>query len=278
MYRIKKHNNRNQYLHVGDDLWVRNPGIAGVPFIDINNLTSPDDYPIFLRNEQINNRMKYPWVDTENIVSEKAVIISDGFDFEKHHSKIADLPRSINIFAVNGALNKWQAKKRNPNFYVVNNPYPEAMSNLSSSVVKCIASAKTNCDFLQKYRGAKCRYCPAIDGQYCGVGNKECKYRIDDYRNPICAAINLLHRFGVKTLMLVFCDEAFADERPASVKSDDGMSYYPQHQKANNLIDGNLYWLMKNNGCRVAQNCVGPKLKTATYIPLEDINQFFQGK
>lgn len=279
MYRIKKHTNRNHYLHVGDNLWVRNPGIAGVPYTDINNMISNADYSTMLRNELVNDRMKYPWVDSEKILSEKAVIVSDGFDFNEHHAKLADLPKDINIFAVNGGLIKWSAKKRMPNFYVINNPYSEAMHYLpKSNFVKCIASARTNYEFLQKYSGNKYRYYPTCDNHYCGMDSKDCLYRIDDYRNPICGAINLLHRFGVKKLLLAFCDEVFTDERPASVKGENGKHYYPQHIKANNLIDGNLYWLKKNNGCQVAQNTVGPKLKAATYISLEDTVQFFQGK
>ena len=279
MYRIKKHTNRNHYLHVGDNLWVRNPGIAGVPYADINNLTNAIDYSTLLRNELVNDRMKYPWIDTEKIQSEKAVIVSDGFDFKQRHNLIGDLPRDVNIFAINGALIKWSCKKRNPSFYVINNPYKEAMHYLpQSNFVKCIASSRTNYEFLQKYGGNKYRYCSAADGHYCGIDSKDCLYRIDDYRNPICGVINLLHYFGVKKLMLAFCDEVFADERPGSIKGDDGKFYYPQHVQANNLIDGNLFWLKKNRGCDVAQNVVGLKLKTATYIPLEDMAQFFQGK
>lgn len=278
MYRIKKHSNRNHYLHVGDNLWVRNPGIAGVPYIDINNLTDTHDYPTMLRNELVNDRMRYPWVDSEAITSEKAVIISDGFDFAEGHAKIADLPKDVVIFATNGAMIKWKAK-RNPSFYVINNPYSEAMHYLpKTNSVKCIASARTNYDFLQNYKGTKYRYYPTSDGRFCGMDSKDCRYRIDDYRNPICATINLLHHFGVKKLMLAFCDEVFADERPGSEKSEGGKYHYPQHMVANKLIDGNLYWLKKNNGCTVVQNTAGPKLTAATYIPLEDVAAYFQGK
>lgn len=277
MYRIKKHNNRNQYLHVGDDLWVRNPGIVGVPYLDINALTPVNDYPTILRNELVNNRMKYPWVESENIQVENAIVVSDGYDFERDHAKLAAIP-NVTIFAVNGALAKWKVK-RNPNFYVINNPYQEAMHYLpKSSFVKCIASVRTNYEFLQKYVGNKYRYFPVCDGRYCGTDCKDCVYRIDDYRNPVCATVNLLHRFGVKKLMLAFCDEVFSDERPGSVKGENGKSYYPQHLKANDLIDGNLFWLNKNNGCKIAQVTAGPKLKAATYISLEDAAQFFQGK
>lgn len=276
MYRIKKHSNRNHYLHIGDNLWVRNPGIAGVAYSDINNLTNASDYSTLLRNELVNERMKYPWIDSEKVRSENAVLISDGFDFAAKHELITNLPRDVDIFAVNGALIKWKGKKRNPTFYVINNPYNEAMHYLpKSNFVKCIASARTNYEFLQKYGGNKYRYYPASDTRFCGLDSKDCLYRIDDYRNPMCATINLLHRFGVKKLFLAFCDEVFADQRPASILGENGKSYYPQHLKANNLIDGNLYWLKKNNGCVVGQDTAGPKLRTATYIPVEEIARFF---
>jgi hypothetical protein len=278
MYRIKKHKNRNQYLHVGHEVWVRDPGVYGVPYIDINNLTQKQDHPILLRNEMVNSKMKYPWISSEKYKIEMAVIVSDGYDFDKH-PQIANLPPNVEIFAVNGALAKWQKGIRQPNFYVVNNPYKEAIYYLpGTTFVKCIASARTNYEFLQKYQGMCCRYYPVGGNEYCGLDAKDCGYRIDDYRNPVCATINLLHKFGVKKLALMFCDEVFDDQRPGSEKSDNGKSYYPQHLKANAVIDGNLYWLNKNNNCKVVQNTVGPKLKTATYITLEDLSKFFQGK
>jgi hypothetical protein len=279
MYRIKKHHNRNHYLHVGDNLWVRNPGVAGVPYIDINELIRVDDYPLILRNELVNNRMKYPWIDSEQFIFEDAVIVSDGHDFDEHHSKVARLPPSVAIFAVNGALAKWREKRRNPNFYIINNPYNEAMHYLPrSTFVKCIASVRTNYEFLHRYSGTKYRYYPVSDTKYCGTDPKDCSYRIDDYRNPVCAAINILHKFGVKRLLLAFCDEVFGEERPGSVIAESGKFYYPQHLKANALIDGNLFWLSRNNGCTITQTTAGPKLKTATYITQEEIPKFFQGK
>ena len=279
MYRLKKHSNKNQYLHVGDDLWIRNPGISGVPFLDINNLLPSSDYPTMLKNEQWSMRAKYPWIDTENIVARKAVIVSDGFGFEAGHDQIANLPKDVLIFAVNGALSKWESTKRTPNFYVINNPYSESQNYLPRSTgTKCIASTRTNSEFMAAYSGAKFRYCPSSDGRYCGVENHDCKYKIDDYRNPVCASINLLHRFGVQKLALAFCDEVFEDERPASLQSEDGKWYYPQHLIVNKLIDGNLYWLNKNNGCKTVQHLTGPKLKVAEYIPLENMSRFFQGK
>jgi hypothetical protein len=279
VYRLKKHANKNQYLHVGDDLWVRNPGVSGVPYKDINRLLSTADYPLILKNEQWSMRAKYPWIDTENLSVNKAVIVSDGFDFESGHEQIAALPKDVLIFAVNGSLSKWKSTKRSPNFYVVNNPYSEAQSYLPrSTTTKCIASTRANSEFLKGYTGMKYRYCPSSDAWYCGVENRDCKYKIDDYRNPVCAAINLLHKFGVQKLALAFCDEAFDEQRQGSEQSEDGKWYYPQHLTANKLIDGNLYWLSQNNGCKTVQHSVGPKLKVATYIPLEDLSRFFQGK
>lgn len=279
LHRIKKHANRNQYLHVGDDLWVRNPWASNVPYTDINSLTEVTDYSTLLRNELVNDRMKYPWIDSENIRSEKAIIISDGFDFEEKHIELAKMLSNVNVFVINGALIKWKSKTKQPNYYIINNPYKQAMYYLPKSTsVKCIASARTNYEFLQKYNGQKYKYYPVGDSRYCGLDSKDCTYRIDDYRNAICGAINLLGKFGVKKLMLAFCDEVFDDVRPGSIMGDNGKSYYPQQLKANNLIDGNLYWLSKSNGCKVVQNTAGPKLKTATHISLEETMNFFQEK
>lgn len=278
VYRIKNHTSRNQYLHVGNDLWVRNPGNTGVQYLDLNSLTPIEDYSTILRNELVNSRLKYPWIDSENINCDMAVIVSDGHDFAEQHALIAALPPSVAIFAVNGALNKWR-QTRNPNYYVVNNPYAEALHYLPQKAFPtCISSARTNHEFLQRYRGTKYSYYPVCDEKYCGTDAKGCVWRVDDYRNPVCAAINLLHRFGVRKLLLAFCDEVYDEERPGCLKSESGKFYYEQHLVANALIDGNLFWLAKNNKCVTAQATQGPKLKAATYIKVEEAMQFFLGK
>jgi hypothetical protein len=93
-------------------------------------------------------------------------------------------------------------------------------------------------------------------------------HQIDDYRNPICAAIGLAYRFGVQRLMLVCCDNSFDKPRDAAVQMKNGLWTYEQHLRSHDIIDANLYWLthQKDAEVKVADWSNGPEYVNATYI------------
>lgn len=279
--RIKKHKNTNEYLLVNGNYWIRNFVKKSTPFIDINNFSSKKDYELFLRNEIANSKLKN--IDTENLIIDNCIIVSDGFKFEEKQSILSKLSKNINIIGTNGALAKWklvgnqcpQELKRSMQFYVINNPYAEAMHfipKVHKYFPKCIASVRTNPDFLENYLGIKYKYIPSAEIGYSGL-NKEYEYMIDDYRNPICSAINLTYRFHVNKLLLLCCDNLFEEDRPGSVKANN-LFTYPQHIISNDIIDGCLYWLKKNN-VKIGYHSFGKELKNASYIDEKDIVNFF---
>lgn len=261
-------------------MWVRNFNLPAVQYIDINKTIKSQDHFVFLKNETQNNFNKYSWIDSEKLYHPNIVIVSDGYDFQKKHEVLSELPKSVTLIGVNGSLAKWQIKTRSLNYYVVNNPYPECIKFLpktSNILPKCIASPRTNFDFLNNYKGTKYRYYPVNEKTYASLGNNECFYQIDDYRNPICAAIGLAFRFGVEKLLLFCCDDAFKDERPGAIKLENNLYTYPQHETAHGLIDGNLYWL-KNKPYQetfIKYHCSGPQYNNAEYINESDILSFF---
>ena len=91
---------------------------------------------------------------------------------------------------------------------------------------------------------------------------------LDDYRNPICAAINLAFHFGVKRLMLMCCDESYSQERPSCVKLHNNLYTYPQHIISQKIIDANLYWLthQKDKPVEVVNFSHGIEYVNAQYI------------
>lgn len=262
------------------NMWVRDFTRTSFPFIDINNTISTKDHSLFLDNEIKNNKNRLQWIDTEKINHPKILIVSDGYDFSNKHKYLANLPKDVTIIAVNGALSKWDLSNKSINYYVANNPYAECMRHFprkTKAFPKMIVSPRTNHEFVMSYKGMKYRYYPVNESTYCSLGIKEASWQIDDYRNPICAAIGLAFRFGVEKLMTFCCDDSFSDERPGANKLENGLWMYPQHEVAHGLIDGNLYWLTKQVYTEIrARDCSsGLNYKNASYINIDDVVSFF---
>lgn len=278
--RIKRHANGNQYLLTPQNKWVRNFANRNAPFIDLNETISQQDHFQFLQNEVQNGFNRMQWVDSEKLYHDDIVIVSDGYGFAKKQALLSKLPKNVTIIGVNGALAKWENAGRSINYYVVNNPYVECMRYLprrGKVLPKCIASSRTYYEFLQEYRGTKYRYYPVNETSYTTLGQQEVDWQVDDYRNPVCAAIGLAYRFGAERLLLFCCDDAFENERPGAVSLPNGLWMYPQHEVAHGLIDGSLYWLHNQPYKEVViGDCSsGPNYTNASYIEEDKILSFF---
>lgn len=238
---IKKHNNKNQYLFTESKLWVRDFTLSANPE-DINNLWDKE-YKLILNNEMRNATFSLPAIDAEVFYYPNVIIVSDGYQFEKKQHLLDNV--NAVIIGVNRSLSKWQGKKMD--WYLTNNPYSSCMSYLPKNnyYPRCIVSNRTNPEFIMRYKsrlGIISRYTPVTDKVFNSNYFLKPSYYIDDYRNPICAAISLAYRWQVKKLLLFCCDDVFENERQGSIKEGDKWMY-PQHKIAKELIDGNLYWL-----------------------------------
>lgn len=278
--RIKKHHNGNFYLLTPEGKWVRNFTTRNVPYVDINKTIKNEDHFIFLKNEIQNGLNRYPWINSEDVYYPNIVIVSDGFMFKEKHKILNDLPKDVIIIGVNGALAKWENKNRNLNYYVVNNPYEECLRFLprrSGNLPKCICSPRANYNFLDNYRGIKMKYYPVSELGYTTIGAKEVDWQIDDYRNPICAAISLAYQFGVQKLMLFCCDNSFKDKRPGADELENGLWAYPQQDIVHGLIEGNMYWLKSQyQEVLISDHSSGRNYTNASYIEAENILSFFK--
>lgn len=280
--RVKKLKN-NEYVKE-EGLWIRNPYCSGRPF-DVNSLSKlePD---LLLRNEMDNVRSPHLQMDEFSELSmDKVVIVSDGYDWANKQLLLGDIPNKIvKVLGVNGSLSLWSmvgdsaTVKRTMSFYVANNPYPECMGYLPRShryYPNIIASTRTYPGFISAYKNQPYLYRPTGDFDYSGFGWGEISMVLDDYRNPICAAISLAARMGAKKIALLCCDESFEDERPGAVKMENGLFQYPQQIKCQKIIDKQLFWLGKN-GVEIRDCSSGIKLKNAKYINPEGLKDFFE--
>jgi hypothetical protein len=277
--RIKKHQSGNEYVLAGG-VWVRNFTNDCLKKLQISEMFYKDDYSIILKNEELNKN--YPKISDEKILFDNVVIVSDGYDFERRHLFLGKLPKKTAVLAVNRVVGKWgllssnvpPEQRRTINAYVVNNPYNECLEYLPGAKTQyyptCLASIRTNHQFLKKYKGDVYTYISTPEERF-GLDLKE-KYYIDDYRNPICAAIGLAFRFRAKKVMLVCCDDSTKIKRDNAVLLENGLYTYPQHIKSHEIIDANLYWLSHEEGreVKVANYSSGPKSSYATYIDSEE--------
>jgi len=278
--KIKSNIDGNNYLLTDHNMWVRNLAKEGVPFVDINKNIRQSDHFVFLENEFKNNLQKITWIDSEDFDMKKVLIVSDGYKFQEKHKIIANLPKDVIVIGVNGSLSKWNLPNRNMNWYLNNNPYEESLHYLprrNRVLPKCIVSPRTNNRFVSAYKGSKYKYYPVNDKTYTTLGFNEVAWQIDDYRNPICAAIGIAYRFGAEKICLLCCDDSFESFREGSEKLDNGLFQYPQQNIAHGLIDGLFYWLHNHEyyDFEIANCSSSKEYKFATYIKEEEILPFF---
>lgn len=278
--RIKKHKNKNTYLFC-ENMWIRNFTQNKIKSIDINQNYIKGDFDLFLKNEVANIKNKNLLIDNESSKYKKAVIVSDGLFFNEKQFILSELNyKDVAIIGVNGTLTNWKMikglsdKQRIMNYYLINNPYDEAkyfLPNKHKYYPKCIASIRTNPNFIEEYQGSVYYYTPVKNEYYSGV-ELHSNFPFDDYRNPICAAICFAYKLGVEKLLLLCCDDSFKNHRPGAVKVDEYWTY-PQHIMSNNIIDSQLHWI--KNKMTIKHHCCGLKFNNSSYINYEDIYEFF---
>lgn len=278
--RIKKLKN-NEYA-LSEGIWVRNPLRDAKP-IDINSLAI-SEAGLLLNNESENIRSPHMELDEmSGVAMNNVVIASDGYDWADRQLVLGGLPNSlVRVLGVNGSLAKWTMVgdsapiKRTMTFYLVNNPYPECMSYLPRShryYPNIIASTRTNPRFLKEYKSEPYLYRPTPDREYCGSG--DVSRTLDDYRNPVCAAVSLAVAMGAKKILLLCCDEAFKEHRSGSERMSNGLFQYPQQIRCQKIIDKQLYWA-SSSGIKIADCSSGIEMKNARYINLEGVRDFFE--
>lgn len=274
---IKNHRNKNDYALSRSGHWVRDFTKPLVKGIDINNLIPHSDMNLMLTNEMKNQEKLNQKIESEEFSHPKIIIIGDGYKLDENQELLKTLSEDVVIIGVNSAFARWKGIRR-MNYYVVNNPYDDCKNYLSSNNKvwpKCIASTRTSPQFMERYKGLTYIYAPVKDEVYSGINN-DLEAFVDDYRNPVCAAIALAFRFKVKKLLLLSLLEMYEQKRPATDKVKD-LWIYPQQRMAHALIDTNLYWLQKVKiDVGHIDECLDYQF--ATYISKDSIKRFFNDR
>lgn len=244
---VKKHKNKNKYI-LSDKIYVRDFTDDYPLPVDLNEFANEEDKDIFIDNEMNNFSKRYPEFEINSY--EKIIIVNSGYDFKEKHLILNEVKKDVCIIAVNNSLKDWHLLTRLSNmdriinYYLVNNPYKECLDYLPSNhnyYPKCIASTRTNSDFINSYKGNKFLYCPTSNYNFSSLFNY--KMKIDDYRNAICAALDISYKFRALKIFLFCCDESFEKDKPGSLKLNNGLYCYPQQLVSEKIIGNMCYWL-----------------------------------
>ena len=273
---IKTLKNKNQYIKTNSGIWVRNFLLKNVPYLDINHLVSSNEYKQILNNEVNNKCIRSPNIDVEEFDHPNLIIISDGYGFETTCKALDDIP-DVTIVGTNGALRKWPLKNRPLDYYVANNPFVDIMKDLPKKTpsAKGIFSTRTYHEFVEEYDNIKYFYTPVSSKDYSGL-NTNYGIKIDDYRNPLAAAVRLAHVFKSEKICLLCCDDILKEKRIEAEKVGD-FWVFPQQITAHEVVDANLFWLNKNTRLEVSviyNSCAIP-FTNAKFCELDKIKEFF---
>ncbi len=267
---IKKHPTGNEYLRAGD-VWIRNMWKSNQA-LQLSSLYEGGDFSQACKNEEMNRN--YKRISDLELNFKQVIIVNDGYKFLENYEWLLEVSNTCCILAVNEVLRKWRLykdRKGKPiNGYVTN-----VLSNESTRCLPkvnlgyfpvCIASSRTNADFLRDYRGDIYTYTPTPEMSF-GYHRTD-SYYVDDYRNPVVAAMNLAYRFNAEKILLFACDDSFEDERFGSVRLDNGLYTYPPLVRTQQIIDANAYWLTKHpkKSIKIADWSHGPKYMNASNI------------
>lgn len=243
--RIKTTKDRNQYS-LTNNLWIRNFTKEDTRPLDINDLYTEKEIQISIENEIRNTKLIVPNISTESFEFDSIVIISHGFGFRENHAKLIESINSYNnkqVFCVNNTVLLWNAKKY-PNFYLTNS-FTKPSGMLFQP--RLICNQRMDYDFLKSYRNNKFVYSPTPNYKFSSPNSLDETYFIDEYRNPICAAINCAYKFRASRIFLAFCSEGYEKYKDGMVECDNNIYLYPQQKMANDIINHMIFWYRYSN-------------------------------
>lgn len=266
---FKKHKNNEYSLTSTSKIWVRNFACNGHA-IDINNLYKSSEIERVISNEIKNQALRI--IDLEEIDFENVMIVSDGFNFLKIHELIKDMEGEFMIICVNKALKKWKIQKK-IDYYLLNNPYEESLNFLPSKYFPpCITSTRTCTEFLKRYKGLLYHYFPTPNEKF-SLTNEG---KIDDYRNPISAAISLVSGKSINKLLLFSCDDSSSTLKPGmTIANEENLFCYPQQLMIKEIVENQIGWLKKNKPDVVVGSFSAMNYKNIEKIPFQNLLKFF---
>ena len=266
---VKRHKNRNEYA-LTENFWVRNFNSPDVKPTDVNRLFEENELKNVLDNEIKNSKMGIPVLTKDLANIENLIIVSDGFRFNEH-KKIIKLKENFKILVLNHAMRFWESPQF-PSFMLMNNSTDMAMSAMPlGQMPQLIVSRRTYHQFLRAYQNNMYLYDPVPDEYYQSSTAKDSPAYLDDYRNPICAAISFANFINVRNIFLFGCSYSYGQNRPGTIQVAENAFQYPQQQLGDKIIDLNLFWYKFGNKNRqIFHVGLENSYKFSKYLRFED--------
>lgn len=277
---IRNHHSGNQYALTDDKkIWVRDFGINHASALDLNNLYLEHEISTIINNEIINSYHKNSTYEPENLFDKTVFIVSDGFEFEK----TLDLINYVNIrnpyiILTNNSLKLWNKNKYLPSLFVINNPYKDCLSSINKRIFpRLLASTKTYPEFFKNYNygaGLYVYHSTPHKNYQAPIKNDYSKH-IDDYRNPICAALINCYYGNAKNIYLMSCSDGYKENKNGAILKNN-MYQYPQQILADEIINANIFWFMKNKPeTKIKYFGIDKSFYYASYINEEEFKEDF---
>jgi len=265
--------NKNEYMKV-DNYWIRNFSKTNVVPKDINNLYDDSDIKVIIENEIKNEKLTAPNLLEENIYFDDVLIISDGLGFNDHKNLLQDIRSNVCVIALNKTMVFWEAIKF-PDFYLISSPFENCLADIpKKGYPKLIASRRTCHKFISAYRNVIYFYDPTCDDKYKSPVAKNSSIYIDEYRNPICAALNCAFNFRAKNIYLAYCSDGYKAHRPGCISVDENSFCYPQQQLANNIVNANIFWnKFSNPNNNIYYTGIKNSFSFAKYVESDDFRK-----
>jgi hypothetical protein len=278
---IKNLHKGNQYLNVEKNVWVRNFTLKNILPIDINNLNQEEEIKTFINNQLINNMFKLPKFEAKDLSNKNVFIVSDGFGFENINNILENINiKNKFIILTNNSLKKWNNFKVLPDLFIENNPYKNSLNNINPKIFpNCLLSKRIYPEFINSCKSKNISfYDPIPSLNFNSMYKNEINAYLDDYRNPICAAINYCFLCNAKNINLLYCSEGMDKERPASYLHNDGIHYqYNQNKLSDKIINGMIFWYKKTKQySNIFYHGLNKSFKFGSYIQQEDLIENFK--
>lgn len=260
-----------KYILSKNGYWVRNffSDIGDYKFDYYNH-----DIKELTNNEIMIKSLNIPSIDKEIIRTEKIAIISSGTDIENCRNIIKKLiNKKYFLLGVNDILNKGIF----PNYYIncdTTNYCIRHIPKKARILPQLIVSSKSCAEFVKLYKskGSVYYYIPTMNSKY-NLKNKS-SYTIDDYRDPICAAINFASRWSTD-IVLISPQNFFKEMKDGMEKIDDNKYIYPQQKISHYFADSLCYWAKEEGGCDISVVSTGMKYENANNLSIEQAEELY---
>jgi len=274
--KVWEHPNKNDYVLVDPNIWVRNFTKHVSAATDLNNLYNENEFELLLKNEMAASFFNVPYLSDVLTTNKNAIILNNGYGYKESKELIESLERDkYYIICLNNTFKMWSNNKRRPDLFIVNNPYPDCLSQIPQNTegTQCICSTRTNMNFYESYKGYILKYASTSNNNFVSGKIPATVTKLDEYRNPVCSAIHFCWLNKIKNILFVGCTVGTNDEREGTQKYGEFYKL-PSQIQSDKIIDAMLMWYKVGN--KDATLCSYGKtgsFKFSTELDYEDLKK-----